>query len=200
MSSENNSPAAQVATDEMITHIRSGDGPTREKGWQQAATMGAPAVAPLVALMADTNFEIARAARRGLARNVHHTGRPGATADRLAVEAALVALLPGTPLPVKRELVWMLSEIGGPPTVAALAALLTDPPAREDARCALTRMPGDEATAALRTAFQTAQEEFRFALAESLRQRGETVAGYSSKKLTPVKQTTVSAGDPPAKL
>ena len=191
MSSENNPPATQTASDEMIARIRSSDAATREQGWQQAATKGAPAVAPLVALMADTNFEIARAARRGLARTVHHAGRPGAKADRLAVEAALVAVLPGAPLAVKRELVWMLSEIGGPPTIAALAALLSDPATREDARCALTRIPDKKATAALQTAFKTALEDFKFALAESLRQRGETVRGYPSRKLLPTKQTTV---------
>ena len=85
----------------------------------------------------------------------------------------------------------MLSEIDGPPTIAALTALLSNPTTREDARCALTRIPDKKTTATLQTAFKTALEDFKFALAESLRQRGETVRGYPSRKLLPTKQTTV---------
>jgi len=44
------------------------------------------------------------------------------------------------------------------------------------------RLPGSQVTAALRSAFGRAPEEFKFALAESLRQRGEKVAGYPSQK------------------
>ena len=47
-----------------------------------------------------------------------------------------------------------------------MAGLLSDPVFREEARCALTRLPGRKATAALRTAFTSAPEEFKFALAE----------------------------------
>jgi hypothetical protein len=49
----------------------------------------------------------------------------------------------------------------------------------------LTRLPGAQATAALKTAFASSPEEFKFALAESLRERGEKVEGYPSRKLVP---------------
>jgi hypothetical protein len=81
----------------------------------------------------------------------------------------------------------MLSEIGGDDAVAPMAALLTDKDVREDARCALMRLPGRKATAALKSAFDRAPEEFKFALAESLRARGEKVNGYPSQKLVPTR-------------
>jgi len=72
-----------------------------------------------------------------------------------------------------------------------MAALLTDKALREDARCALTRHPSRAAVRALKSAFATAPEDFKPALAESLRARGEKVEGYPSRKLVPTTQTTV---------
>ena len=86
----------------------------------------------------------------------------------------------------------MLSEIGSAGAVKPMAALLADQELREDARCALTRLPVPGAVTALKAAFATAPEDFKYALAESLRQRGETVAGYPSRKLVPTKQTSVT--------
>jgi hypothetical protein len=73
-----------------------------------------------------------------------------------------------------------------------MAALLTEKELREDARCALTRHPAPSAVAALNSALVTAPEDFKYALAESLRQRGEKVEGYPSRKLVPMAQTTVA--------
>jgi hypothetical protein len=78
-----------------------------------------------------------------------------------------------------------------------MAALLLDPEVREDARCALMRLPGRKATASLRSAFAAAPEEFKFALAESLRQRGEKVKGYPSQKLVPTRPTAVTVAATP---
>ena len=87
----------------------------------------------------------------------------------------------------------MLSEIGSAAAVDPMAALLADADVREDARCALTRIPGAQATDALKKAMSSAPDEFKYALAESLRARGEKVSGYPSRKLVPTKQTTVKA-------
>jgi hypothetical protein len=87
----------------------------------------------------------------------------------------------------------MLSEISGDDAVAPIATLLADPEVREDARCALMRLPARKSTAALKSAFATAPEEFKYALAESLRQRGEAVKGYPSQKRVPSRATTVTA-------
>jgi hypothetical protein len=46
---------------------------------------------------------------------------------------------------------------------------------------------------ALKSAFATASGDFKYALAESLRQRGAAVEGYPSRKLVPTAQTNVAS-------
>ena len=184
--------AEAAAADELIAKIKSQDDNVRGPAWQGAGPCGAPAVRPLAAVMTDADFEIARSAKRALYKIVRHAGRPGAAKETKAVVAELIALLSNSPAVVRRETLWMLSEIGGDEAVAPMAALLSDKELREDARCALVRLPGKKATAALKSAFAGAPEEFKFALAESLRQRGEKVKGYPSQKLVPTRQTTVA--------
>jgi HEAT repeat protein len=187
------SRAAEAASlDEFIAKIKSTDDKVRGPAWQGAAQYGAPAIKPLAAVMTDSDFEIARSARRALEVIVRHAGRPGAETEAQAVAAELILLLKVGATAVRREALWMLSEIGGNEAVAPMASLLSDQEVREDARCALTRLPGDKATAALKSALASAPEDFKFALAESLRKRGENVAGYPSRKLVPTRQTTVN--------
>jgi HEAT repeat protein len=188
--------AAQAADagslEEFIAKVKSSDDKVRGPAWQGAAPYGAAAVKPLAALMTDSNFEVARSAKRALYVVVRHAGRPGAAKEAKAVEKELMPLLKSEAVLVRRETLWMLSEIGDNDAVAPMAALLTDPEAREDARCALMRIPGRKATTALKSAFASAPEEFKFALADSLRKRGEKVEGYPSQKLIPTRQTTVA--------
>jgi HEAT repeat protein len=103
------------------------------------------------------------------------------------VEQELLAVLAGGTPSMRREIIWMLSEIGDDAAITPLAALLADPQLREDARCALTRLPGRRATSALKAALAEAPEDFRFALADSLRARGEKVSGHPSRKLVPTR-------------
>lgn len=185
--------ADSTAVSELIARIKSKDDAVRGPAWQGAGPVGAPAVGPLADVMSDPDFEIARSARRAIERIVRHAGRPGADTERKAVQEELVKLLKHSNVNVRRLAAWMLSEIGDDNAVAPMAELLADVEAREDARCALTRIPGDKATNALRKAIETAPEEFKFALADSLRARGEKVSGYPTRKLVPTKQTTVKA-------
>jgi len=187
------------SVDELIAAIKSKDDKVRGPAWQSAGACGAPAVQPLAAVMTDPDFEIARSARRAMWVIVRHAGRPGAEAERKAVQAALLPLLKDQPVPVRREVLWMLSEIADADAITPMAGLLTDAELREDARCALTRVPHPQATQALDTAFKTAPEDFKSALAESLRARGVTVAGYPSQKLKPTKETSLRATSPAAK-
>jgi len=180
---------------ELIARIRSKDDKVRGPAWQGAALAGASAVKPLAEVMMDPDFEIARAAKRGLSRIVRHAGRPGAKREAKAVAAELVQLLQSPHALVRREAVWMLSEIGEDGVIAPMAVLLADPEAREDARCALMRFAGRQATSAFRSAFLSAPEDFKYALAESLRERGVKVDGYPSPKVVPSRKTTV--GEPP---
>jgi len=180
-------------TNTLITKIKDQDDKVRTEAWLGAGEVGAPAVKPLAAVMTDSDMEVARAAKRGLWRIVHHVGRPGADDEEKAVVAELIALLAGDdqPASVRREVLWMLSEIGGDEVVPHSVALLTDKDLREDARMALQRIPGGASVAALKSALTSAADDFKPNLAQSLRQRGQTVAGIPCQKLTPTKKTTV---------
>ena len=169
----------------LLLGIKSLDPAVRGPAWQGAGPIGAPAVKPLVALLTDADFEISRSAKRALYQIVRHAGRPHAPVEAKAVEVELIPLLRSDSVLVRREVLWLLSEIGGDAAVAPVAELLADKEVREEARCALTRVPGQKATAALKAALGSTPEEFRFALAESLRLRGEKVDGYPSRKLEP---------------
>jgi hypothetical protein len=186
--------ADRAAVADLVARIKSPDDAVRGPAWQSAGPYGAPAVGPLAEVMTDPHFEIARSARRAIERIVRHAGRPGADAERRAVAAELVKLLGHASPNVRKHALWMLSEIGEAPAVEPMAALLADPEVREDARCALERIPGAAATAALKKAMATAPEAFKYALAHSLRVRGEKVEGYPSQKRVPTKPTRVKAG------
>jgi hypothetical protein len=178
---------------DLISRIKSADDAVRTLAWQEAATVGAPAVKPLAALITDSDLEVARAAKRGLWKIVHHAGRPDAEAERKAVSKELLGLLDGQLAPMRHEVFWMLSEIGGADAVRTIAGFLANPDSREDARAVLERIPGKESVAALEAALASSAEEFKPALANSLRVRGVKVQGYPSQKLVPTRPAPASS-------
>lgn len=190
--------AVAPAAEELLAKIRSTDDTVRGPAWQGAAPYGAAAVKPLAGVMSDANFEIARSAKRALWVIVRHAGRPGAAREAQAVAKEVASLLPSGSAAVRREVLWMLSEIGGDDSIPAISALLSDNEVRADALAALMRLPGRKSTAAIKTAFSSAPEEFKFALADALRRRGEKVSGYPSQKLVPTRETTVKYTPPAA--
>jgi hypothetical protein len=167
--------AAAAETDALLAGIKSKDDKVRCQAWQGAAGVGAPGIAPLAGLLADTDIEVGRAARHAIEKT------------------QLIALLKQEAPAIRRMALWMLSEIGGDDSVQPVVALLADAQIRDDARCTLQRIPGDKSVKALKDALAAAPEEFRFAIAESLRKRGQTVAEYPSKKLVPTLSTQVKA-------
>ena len=175
-----------------LQQIKSSDENVASAAWQNAHDFGASVVKPLASLLTDSNFEIARNAKRALYDIVRYAGRPGAEKDAHAVETELVACLKDPSAVIRRQALWLLSEVGGNSAVKPMANLLSDTEAREDARCALLRIPGQEPLRALRAALKSAPEDFRFALADGLRSRGEAVEGYPSRKKLPTKQTSVT--------
>jgi HEAT repeat protein len=185
--------AQAQGVDELITDIKSDSPEKRTQAWQSAGKIGAPAVKSLAQVMTGDNLEVARAAKRALWQIVRYTGRPGANKERRAVVAELIALLgDDQPVAIRREVLWMLSEIGGRRDIEPIAGLMKNEDLREDARMALERMPNRRAVAALKAAFETAPEDFKPNLAQSLRKRGEEVAGYPCRKLVPTKKTDAS--------
>ena len=185
--------AAAGDADTLLARIKSKDDKVRCEAWQSAAAVGAPAIAPLAVLLVDADIEIARAARHAIEKLVHHAGRPNAAGEARAVETELIALLKQESPTIRRMALWMLSEIGSDQAVQPVAGLLADAQLRDDARCTLQRIPGEKSIKALNDALAAAPEEFKFAIAESLRKRDQTVAGYPSKKLVPTLSTQVKA-------
>jgi HEAT repeat protein len=187
-----NLPAAEAQSVQTIVgQIQSEDDKVRGPAWQNAGPLGAPAVPPIAELLTHRNFEVARAASRALWKIVRQAGRPGADAERAAVAASLLPLLKNEAEPVRRDALWMLSEIGGDAEVPAIAALLQDKAVHDDARSALERIPGQPSLAALKSALETTPEKFRPAIAQSLRVRGVKVEAYPSQKLVPTRPSQV---------
>ena len=177
----------------ILERMRDNNPKVRGEAWSQAAQCGVTAIKPLVALLDHAEVEVFRAAQRALSQIVHQAGKPGATEAAASAAKTLAQLLPESSTRVRRELLWLLSEIAGDSEVAPVAAWLSDLELREDARLVLQRIPGDPAIKALQKGLTTAPEDFKPHLAQSLRARGVTVDGYPSEKLVPVKKTTVGA-------
>jgi len=96
---------------ELISGIKDEDVDVRAKAWLNAGPIGASAIEPLAKVMGDSDFEVARAAKRAMWKIVRHAGRPGADDERKQVVASLIALVSGDrDVAVVCEALWMLSE------------------------------------------------------------------------------------------
>ncbi len=182
---------------ELIEQIKNGDDKARGSAWQAADNAGAPAVRGLAELMFTGEQEVARAAKRALWKVVRYAGRPTAGEDEAkAVSKELVLLLATGDMNVRREFVWMLSELGDSDAVPMIVLLLNNPNLREDARAALQRIPGETSLRSLKVALKSGAEDHKSAIAESLRARGEKIRDYPTQKLVPKKATSVRASAP----
>lgn len=176
----------------LLEKIRSSNDNDRAAARDNAGPLGAKAVAPLAKIAVQGDLEIARAANRAIQNIVYHAGRPGAADEAKAVAAELLALLDKEqPVQFHRDVLWMTWQIAGEEGVATVAARLSDPKLREDARMALEKLPGDGAVAALKAALAAAPDDFKPNLAHSLRVRGVEAPGVPDLRLKPVKKTSV---------
>ena len=176
--------------EELLANVRSSDVNVRGAAWAGAAKFGPAALKPLAKVAAEGDLEVRRAATRAMWTIVRHVGRPGADQEKTPAAVALVELLADDqPTSVRRDVLWMVSEIGGDDSVPATARLLAHAELREDARMVLQRIPGDKSLAALQAGLAEVPEEARPAVAQSLRARGVAVDAYPSAKLTPSRQT-----------
>jgi len=184
--------AKTKAVDELIVKLKDKNDKVRADALLSAGEIGAPAVKPLAKVMADKDIEVSRAGKRALCKIVRHAGRPRARDERRAVAAELIELLgDDQPTSVRREVLWMLSEICGRTSIKAIAALLSNKELREDARMVLQRIPGRQSLAALEAGLENAPEDFKLNITQSLRQRGVKVRGLACVKLVPTKKTNV---------
>jgi HEAT repeat protein len=175
---------------ELVKDIQSDKAEVRTAAWQQAGSIGAAAVKPLAKLYTADDVEVRRAAKRGLEKIVRTVGAPGVRAVKASVIPEFLALLGAKqPVALRRDILWLLSEIGTGESVDPIAALLKHDVLREDARMALERIPGDRSLAVLRTALESVPKDFRINIAQSLRARGVVVdpQTYSCQKLVPTR-------------
>lgn len=180
-----------MTVEELLAAIRSAQPESRTAAWTQAGSVGPQALGPLAELLTHSDHEVARAATQAMWKITRTVGAPGA-ADKSAALSQLVALLADAQPPVvRREVLWMLSEIGDASCVPAMSRALLDTQLHDDGRMALERIPGPESHAALQEAFERAPEALKYPLAQALRKRGATVAGYACQKLVPQRETTV---------
>jgi HEAT repeat protein len=186
---------AELTLESLLEQIQGENAETRTSAWQAAGEVGAPAIKPLAKIVVDGELEVGRAAKRAMWQIVRTAGAPGE--NRQPVIRQLIDLLDeGQPDAIRREALWMLSEVGGDETVAAIReifGILENTAIREDARCCVERIPGQAAVQALAEGLEHAPEDFKQALAQSLRARGVDVdkQRYPCVKLVPTKETNV---------
>jgi HEAT repeat protein len=188
-----------LTVDALIAMIKDRNDKVRADAWTRAGKTGAAAVKPLAAVMTsgDADREVALAALRALWRIIHYVGRPGGENEAAAVLPELHGLMAEAwPEALRREVLAMLSAIGGAESVPVVVASLTSSELLEDARCTLERIPGEESLAALKEALITVPEKYRNNIAQSLRSRGVKLDHklYPNEKLVPKKSTEVGAG------
>ena len=186
----------ELTLDKLLAAIKSDDVQTRADAVLAAGPLGAKAIKPLANIVATGDLEVGRAAKRAMWKIVRCVGAPG-VGEKKDVVAELVDLIAtGQPASVRREAFWMLSEIGSDETIEAIREMpeiLDDKEMREHARCCLERIPTDAAVDLLEEGLEEAPEDFKIALAQSLRARGVEVSKdtYPCRKLVPTKQTKV---------
>lgn len=183
--------ATNTNVGDLLAKLQNADEKIRVMALEECVNYGAAAVKPLAEIIDKPGFETARMAKRCLWKIVHHCGAPGKDKFRISVCAELIATLRTASTNLKREILWMLSEIGDDDSIPVISEFLKDKELRDDARCSLQRIPSKKALKALEDAFKTTDEEFKYAIADSLRARGVEVKNYPSKKLVPTKQTSV---------
>lgn len=177
--------------EELLAALRSTSPETRTTAWSQAGTVGPPALVPLADLLTQADLEVSRAAKHAMWKITRTVGAPGASDKPAAIAALLGLLADERPSVVRREVLWMLSEIGDGACVATMSRLLLDRDLHEDCRAAVERIPGSESTTALQAAFAAAPEPLKYPLAQSLRDRGIDVPDNPCQKLVPQRETSV---------
>ena len=187
----------ELNLNQLMEQLQSDDPNVRTDAWQSASTVGAQALKPLAKLMVEGELEVGRAAKRGMWKIVRTAGAPGHDAYRKDAERELIGLIANDqPNSVRREVFWMLSEIGGNNTVDAIRdieGILNNEALRDDARCCVQRIPTQYAVDTLREALEEAPREAQLLIAQALRKRGVQVSEeqYPCQKLVPTKKTKV---------
>ena len=181
---------------QLLAAIQSDDENTRSEAWLAAGTVGAPAIRPLARVIDEGDLEVSRAAKKAMWKIVRTAGAPASGAPINVVEELCSLLGNDQSNAVRREVLWMLSEIGGDEAVQAIRdipGILENTDLREDVRCAVQRIPTQFARDTLVAGLEAAPEDFELAMAQACRARGVEVdeTRYPCQKLVPNRQTNV---------
>lgn len=187
--------AAQSRLDVFLDRIRSKDDGVRLEVRKEAKNFGANGVRGLAKIIESGEREPRITARQALTVIVHHTGRPGAEAERGPVlrELEKVALSSKSSY-LRRECAWLMGFLGGDKrSVEVATELLSDEDQHvaENARLALERFPGAAATQALIGAIGRAGDDKRPDLLYTLAKRGDPRAADVFIPLCEVKSVKV---------
>lgn len=183
-------------TVEKLLELLKSDNPiVRRDAWLKAGPLGADALAGLADLATKGDLEVSRAANRAMWQIVRYAGAPGRETERQAVVQTLGELVADKnwPVQLRRDMVWMLSEILADEELDESIALpfLMDAELGEDVRMALQRIAGPKAIAVLKAGLEKAQGDFKAAIACSLRKCHVAFEEPPCPKLIPRKQTQV---------
>lgn len=157
-----------------LSDLQSQDLKIRQRAWQSAGPLGAPAVEPLGKLLTSPDKGIARAAGFALEKIAHYAARPGSRSRRAVTNELLKLAQAAHPLPTRRQALVWLGFTAENSSVPELAKLLSDTAVREDVRTALERIPGNESLKALKAATRSADGSFKQALDQSIQNRALT--------------------------
>jgi hypothetical protein len=189
-------PAEENSVDNLISKIKDKSDKVRSEGWLSAPKAGAAAIKPLAAvtISGDSDLEVSRAAKRALWQIVHDFGRIESEGEQKAVLAEFQTLLADDwPDAFRREVLWMLSEIGDDSCVESVAAVFKTKRLIDDARCTLQRIPGDVSLAALQASLETVPNGYKNNIAHALRMRGIKTGldKYPEENIIPSTPTSV---------
>ena len=186
----------KLTLDKLLAAIKSDDVETRANAVLAAGPIGAKAIKPLAKIVASGDLEVGRAAKRAIWKIVRCVGAPGVEEKKAVVTELIDLIAANQPASVRREAFWMLSEIGSNEIldpIGEMPGLMEDKEMREHARCCVERIPTEAAIDLLEEGLEDAPEDFKNAIAQSLRARGVKVSTdkYPCQKLVPTKQTKV---------
>lgn len=158
----------------LLADILYGDSRVRAEAIRRAPLAGTISITFLGRICRDGSPGAAHAAWEAVQRIAFNATRPGAPAAESESAQAALCRIAGdakNPRALRAAAVRLLGCVGRSGSVKPVAAMLTVPDMREEARTALEQIPVTEAETALRNALRSAPADFRSALEQSLKNR-----------------------------
>ena len=160
----------RVAPDVLIGKIKDGDMEAKLAAVAESPKAGPAALVPLSEVLSGSDPIATRAAQESIRRIAYEAGR-SKDESKAAAQHLASLISKDRPRNVRVEALRMLGIVGGGESVKAIAAQLSDPDIRDDARMALERIPDRAAEKALADSLRTVAADYRPAIEQSLRHK-----------------------------